>query len=580
LSEAGRTDSTLQSLIRQYQDSCEAYVKLSGTYPPDDPRCKAAEEKNEEFRTNVVKRTDEILAELQARTDAGKKAQLLAEPPAVIYTPTDDDSQKAFAEYTADAGRRLDHDQKFPNEPRQITPGESVTRRPDGTIQVVGQVAVMNINGRIARIVFDRNPDRDFYIEESFPLDWMFPHLEPHGLIMKLNRQPLAEISEAVVRKDHDYWQGLVNEMLGDWLTNGTSVKAVTEFVERVYLRKDLSDFKGDPGFVRDDFGPKMFSKWRSSIGGLYAWRVGGAPGMPTPAGYLAKSAAERERMLKEADFAFRQAFALCPYSPEAVFRYVNLLASSGRMEDALLIAETCRKLDPGNGAVASLAQQLSSAMRRPDPTGQARSDIARLEDEVRSNTNDFKKIFDLASKYVVAQQNDRAIQLLDGVLNNPQAPADAVAAVVQAYGQLNDTNKLQFAVGQLEKRQPDTSRLWTVIAGAYAQLRDLSKLESALEKLTTLAPDEPEVWYNLSVTRASRNKPADAIAALRRSLELNAQRLEKNSSAKDVRVEVDKDRRFDSIRGTPEFKTLSADFQIGSASPAPGRTQELPVRR
>ena len=32
--------------------------------------------------------------------------------------------------------------------------------------------------------------------------------------------------------------------------------------------------------------------------------------------------------MNDEADFAFRQAWALCPYSPETVFRYVDLLMS------------------------------------------------------------------------------------------------------------------------------------------------------------------------------------------------------------------------------------------------------------
>ena len=64
----------------------------------------------------------------------------------------------------------------------------------DGKVQVSGQVAVMGINGLMTKVIFDRNPDREFYVEESFPLDWMYPYLEPHGLIMKLNRQPLAQL--------------------------------------------------------------------------------------------------------------------------------------------------------------------------------------------------------------------------------------------------------------------------------------------------------------------------------------------------------------------------------------------------
>ena len=48
--------------------------------------------------------------------------------------------------------------------------------------------------------------------------------------------------------------------------------------------------------------------------------------------------------MIKEADFALKQAFAFCPYSPEAVFRYVQLLMTTQRLDDAIIIATTCLK--------------------------------------------------------------------------------------------------------------------------------------------------------------------------------------------------------------------------------------------
>src|SRR5262249_39036451 len=92
-----------------------------------------------------------------------------------IYTPTDADSQKSFQEYTTDAERRLKEN--------KLKPGEDVMYR-DGKIQVKGQIAVMAVNGLLAKIIFDRNPDHEFYVEESFPLDWMYPHLVPNGLIM------------------------------------------------------------------------------------------------------------------------------------------------------------------------------------------------------------------------------------------------------------------------------------------------------------------------------------------------------------------------------------------------------------
>ena len=246
-----------------------------------------------------------------------------------IYTPSKEDSQKCFSDYLEDATRRL-HENK-------LKPDENV-RVDNGRTEVSGQVAVMSINGLLAKIIFDKNPDRQFYLEESFPLDWMYPHLEPHGLIMKINRQPLPEMPEAIVQKDREYWTNRVAGMIGDWLAEDTPVQTVAEFVDRVYARGELGGFHGDRKFIQNDYAKKMFGKWRSSIAGIYAWRASNS-----------KSSDEQKRMLKEADFAYRQAWALCPYSPEAVFRYSELLMSRQRKSDALLIAETAVRVIPSD---------------------------------------------------------------------------------------------------------------------------------------------------------------------------------------------------------------------------------------
>jgi hypothetical protein len=264
-----------------------------------------------------------------------------------IRTPTTDDSQTAFQEYLADVQKRLGHDNQFPDEPRQIKPGEDV-RIVENRVQVSGQVAVMTINGLLAKTIFDSNPDREFFIEESFPLDWMYPYLSPHKLILKLNREPLSELSEAAVASDREFWTQQQATMIGNWLTPDTPVKDVCAFALRVFGRKDLSGFKGDRRFVENDYAIKLYSKLRSSIGGLYQWRVSNA-----------KSSAERNRMTAEADFAFRQAFAFCPRSPEAIFRYVNLLVSVNRMDDAVRVAITAQSLEPENQQVDGLVREL-----------------------------------------------------------------------------------------------------------------------------------------------------------------------------------------------------------------------------
>jgi len=264
-----------------------------------------------------------------------------------IYTPTDEDSQKCFQDYTEDVSRRQQN--------HQLKPGEDVqTDKNTGRVQVSGQVAVMEINGLLAKVIFDKNTNQEFYVEESFPLDWMYPYLEPHGLVMKINRQPLSEMSEEIIQRDHDYWTKYIAPMVGDWLNTDTSVEEVAAFAEKVYIKKDFNGFKGDPRFIQSLDSQKMFSKERNSIAGLYAWRA-----------QHATDAAEKQRMNDAADFAFRQSWALCPYSPEAVFRYTNLLISEKRFSDALLVAETAAKMPEMKGRDGDQMRALVKQLHR-----------------------------------------------------------------------------------------------------------------------------------------------------------------------------------------------------------------------
>jgi len=212
----------------------------------------------------------------------------------------------------------------------------------------------MEINGLLAKIVFDKNPDRDFYVEESFPLDWMYPYLEPHGLIFKINRQPLTELSNDIVTQDHDYWSGVVRPMIGDWLTDDTTVEQVAAFVKKTFAQQDFSGFTGDKVFIQNEYSNKTFSKLRSAIAGLYAWRI-----------YHAVGDQDKKRMAVAADFAFRQAWALCPNSPEAVFRYVNFLLQQNRISDAILVVEATAQMPSMQGQegdqVRATVQQLKA---------------------------------------------------------------------------------------------------------------------------------------------------------------------------------------------------------------------------
>ncbi len=252
-----------------------------------------------------------------------------------LKLPTEVEIQAVFSEYIADATKRL--------ETGKLKPGENVERDEDtGRVNVSGQVAVMEINARIARLIYRNNPDREFYVEESFPLDWMYPHLRPNGLIMKLERQPVRELPEAMLEKDRSFWTSFVDQALGKWLTPETPLKDVCSFVEKVFEKSETDGFKGDPHYLKNDATRRFYAKLRTSIASVYAWRVKNI-----------SLAAERLRMAKAADFAFRQAFVLNPQLPESGLRYAEFLLAQGRKEDALLVAKTAEA--SGNNGLGTL---------------------------------------------------------------------------------------------------------------------------------------------------------------------------------------------------------------------------------
>jgi hypothetical protein len=97
-------------------------------------------------------------------------------------------------------------------------------------------------------------------------MEWMNPHLEPHGLIFKFNRQTAATISNEIVARDHEYWAQRIKPLIGDWLTGTTTVAQVAAFVEKTYGRQDFNDFEGDPRFILNAYSQTMLSRPRSAI--------------------------------------------------------------------------------------------------------------------------------------------------------------------------------------------------------------------------------------------------------------------------------------------------------------------------
>jgi tetratricopeptide (TPR) repeat protein len=376
----------------------------------------------------------------------------------------------------------------------------------------------MSINGLLTQDIFERNPTNDFYVEESFPLDWMFPYLAPYGVIMHINRQPVSEVTDEMVQRDHAFWSAYSSRLSGDWITYDTTVKDVADFVDRVYIQHDFTGFKGNYAFMRDEQAQKSFSKLRTAIAGVYSWRLGWLNGTPTPPAFVAQGAA-RDRMLKEADFAYKQAFAFCPFSPEVVFRYVQFLANQGRMDDARYVASTCLKFDPNNDGIRNMVHQLG---------GQGLSELQQLEQKVRDNPTDFSNAMLLANYYVQLHQVDKADGLLDALLKSPNHDPRAVG----------------------------------MIADMYYGLHDYPRLELAMQKLADLQPGTPEPLFDLAKIQVINKENPQAISNLGHAIALNDVQRAANASPHNLRQEASTDAIFGSLSSFPEYRKLVAPKQ------------------
>ncbi|RME94765.1 MAG: DUF2723 domain-containing protein, partial [Verrucomicrobia bacterium] len=371
---------------------------------------------------------------------------------------------------------------------------------------------------------FDRNPDHEFYVEESFPLDWMYPHLRPYGIIMKVEREPVKELTEEDLRRDHEFWSRYSARLCGNWITYDTPVKEVCEFVERVYRQGDLRGFTGDPAFVRDSDAQKSFAKLRGSIAGLYDWRLRNTT-----------NATERARLLKEAEFACKQAFAFCPYSPESVARYVQLLALMNRMQDALLVAQTAYRFDVESEYLRSVIEQLQGFQRGLGNATEATQLLQQYEDAYRQNPTNVQVALTLVSAYATLGRTNDAFRILDEVVSRPETAPEVLMAVAESYVQL----------------------------GQYG------RAESALRRLVTLMPQTPELWYDLAGAQVALGQYSNALASLEACFRVNDQRRATTTNQVDLRALAATDARFRPLRSMKAFQDLLRTGAV--AAPGPG---------
>jgi tetratricopeptide (TPR) repeat protein len=327
-----------------------------------------------------------------------------------IWIPSVNDGNGAFQKYIEDvrSGR---------------TPPSADIEVKDGRVSVKGVGGVMLINGILAQMIFEHNKARHrFYVEESYAIQWMYPYLTPHGLIMQINTEPLPGLPAQVARDDMDFW---------DWYTRRLT---------------------GDRRFIRDTVARKSFSKLRSAIGGVYVTRG----------------------MFTESERAFQEAVRLYPLSPEASFRITDLYLRWNRTADALRIMDSFCAQDPANDRARAFVDDIRNRAFMDN----RRVELERLMSSGRATT---ENCFELADIYRNLGLQQPFQSLLQGLLGRQGISPQTCIRVAQMAAEARMAELMETALVRYTALVPTDMRA-LIDLGAVRSI--MQKNEQALEAL------------------------------------------------------------------------------------------------
>ena len=363
-----------------------------------------------------------------------------------IWIPSVADSAQAFKTYVQD----------IESGKRPVTAG--ITKA-NGRVQVSGVLGVMEINGILAKQIFDyNNYKHEFFVEESYVIRWMYPYLEPHGLIMKINREPMRGLTRKMVQNDTDFW---------DW-----------------YTRRLTSSRE----FSRDVVARKSFSKLRSAIAGLYANRG----------------------LRKEAETAFMEARKLYPLSPEANFRLAEVYMRAGQFDKATAIITEFGDMDPANTKVNDFKKQIKRI-------AELNKNIIAMEKENTGGKLTTDKALQLAELYRKAGQMGKFRNLLNSIVADKQLPPFIHFQAAQAFDRAKQYKEMDKALTLCLSRMPKDApgQAFLDIARLYAKAQNGTGMRTAMKAYLQRVPSDWKAWLELASLDLQMGDAAQASASL-----------------------------------------------------------------
>jgi tetratricopeptide (TPR) repeat protein len=303
----------------------------------------------------------------------------------------------------------------------------------DGKVSVQGVAGVMAINAILCQDIHEYNRGTlDFYIEESYPIPWMYEYLTPHGLILKLNGEP-TELTQEMIDKDFAFW---------DW-----------------YMNKLIKH----PQFMRDVIARKTFSKLRSSLAGMY-------------------NAKHKDR---EAELAYRQSLALYELSPEANFKLADFYIKRQRFTDAEDVIEKLLEKDVENEKIGQFLQSIAMLKRLNDRR------LALEPKLMQNNQLNISTAFQLVGVYASMAMGKECDDLARQVMAMPRLPDNILYQLGEGMNRLKRKGVAKQIFEAYAAKKPDEYRGQVQLAAIRVAENRPSEAVAALQKAVALGKND-----------------------------------------------------------------------------------------
>ena len=285
----------------------------------------------------------------------------------------------------------------------------------------------------IAQWIFEKNKDkREFFIEESFPMEWTYPYAVPHGLSYRLNKEPLATLPPEVVAEDFRFWNAYVDRLLGD------------------------------KNFHEDFDAKRSFSKLRNSTGNIYRAR----------------------KMWPEAERAYRQALQLHPNNMESLVALSDILRAQKRWDEMSEIWNRAIEGDPNNRAVKK-ARERVTRLREAD------REIEALQRELAADPRNPELVSNLLRLYLETGQTDQARMQLE---KSSAEFGDSPEFLKFAVDFCNNSGQWQTGLGparKLVQAMPNDPNVWLALARFEFANRQMNAFLEAAKKAVQLGGNQ-----------------------------------------------------------------------------------------